>query len=253
MGENGYVCHHNLLGSGTVGFRGLIETFEAWASRARLWAWIITAVVGVPTAAVAVTGYLGGSFGHAPLFQLIPAILITAASSFWLANFFRSNLAIRKFGSDVTHNDDLRQEEATRNPLRVMDIFLYPDDNDQDFKRKLRIVLLNKNEKRVHIRSASWKRRTDDDVELRSQDRYLWQIENHPGSWRVDDWREEESADIIVDPGAAVRTYIGLHHEASQHGISRRLIQGRLGTLTVNMMIDGRPMQQQISPGPICI
>jgi hypothetical protein len=63
------------------------KSFENLATRARLWTWVIGAIVLAATAAVTlmtgIAGFLGGNLGQAPLFQLIPAMLIATASTAW--------------------------------------------------------------------------------------------------------------------------------------------------------------------------
>jgi hypothetical protein len=118
-------------------------------------------------------------------------------------------------------------------------------------KRKLRIVLRNESGRHITVRATSWQRRSNDDIQLRSQDRYLWQIEDSPGSWEDNKWRPGETTEISAGPGAAIWTYIGLHDQATDHGVRRRSIQGRLGTLVVVLMTNGQMVEQRISLGPI--
>jgi hypothetical protein len=80
-----------------------IKALKELANRARLWTWIAGAVV-VATAAVvagvtAIAGFFGGMFGQAPLFQLIPAIHVAAASTAWLTS--RLSMLIGSQGSKV--------------------------------------------------------------------------------------------------------------------------------------------------------
>jgi hypothetical protein len=132
------------------------------------------------------------------------------------------------------------------------DVFLEVNDNPNiTYKRKLRIILRNDSGRTITIRGANWIRRGNDDIFLKPQRSYLWQIEESPGSWENNKWKSEELAEMSVPPGFVVWTYIGLHDQATHEGVRRRLIGGRLGSLVVVLMIDGRIVEQRISPGPI--
>jgi|SRR5208282_1869360 len=91
----------------------------------------------------------------------------------------------------------------------------------------------------------------EDDIEQRPQDHYLWQIEERPNSWENLEWRSGEISEITAGPGATLRTYIGVHDQATDQGVRRRLVQGRLGTLVVIFTIDGQVVERRISLGPI--
>ena len=133
-----------------------------------------------------------------------------------------------------------------------LDVLMETNDaSNITYKRKLRIVLRNDSGKDITILSANWRRRSSDDIDLKSQDRCLWQIEEQLGSWEDNKWKPEEKTEISAGPGFALWTYIGLHDQAIHHGVRRRLVQGRLGILTVVMRIDGEIIEQRISPGPI--
>ena len=136
--------------------------------------------------------------------------------------------------------------------LVPLDVLMETNDaSNITYKRKLRIVLRNDSGKDITILSANWRRRSSDDIDLKSQDRYLWQIEEQLGSWEDNKWKPEEKTEISAGPGFGLWTYIGLHDQATYHGVRRRLVQGRLGILTVVMRIDGEIIEQRISPGPI--
>jgi hypothetical protein len=229
--------------SGIVAFQDFIKSFEAGATRARLWAWVVGALVVIPTGLTAAMGYLGGSFGQAPLFQLIPAALITAASSLWLAIRVRPVTASIRSPTESSSIDTI---------LVPLDIWLETtDDPKVNFKKKLRIVLRNASGKHLTVRAATWERRSSADLTVRQMERYLWQVEGDNG-WENGSWRPQELAEILVPPGAAIRTWIGLHDGAVHEWVRRRLVQGHLGILTVPLTIDGQaPKQQRLVLGPI--
>jgi hypothetical protein len=136
--------------------------------------------------------------------------------------------------------------------LVPLEVFLETNDGPSiTYKRKLRIVLRNESANHITVLSASWRRRNIDDIMIKSQDRYLWQIEEQLGSWENNRWKPEERTEISADPGFTLWTYIGLHDQATDHDVRRRLVQGRLGSLTVVMRIDGKIVEQRISPGPV--
>jgi hypothetical protein len=243
-------CHRNLPESGIVAFQEFIKSVEAGATRARLWAWVIGAVVVIPSVVTAAMGYFGGSFGQAPLFQLIPAVLITAVSSLWLAiRFMPTGTASKTFAG--SGGEPLAT--STDRTLIPLDIWLETTDDPKiHFKKKLRIILRNASGKHITIRAATWERRSSADVPVRQMERYLWQIEGDNG-WENGSWRPQEVAEILVPTGAVLRTWIGLNDGAGHDGIRRRLVQGHLGILIGPLTIDGQVTQQRLALGPISV
>jgi hypothetical protein len=124
------------------------------------------------------------------------------------------------------------------------------DDQAIQYKRKLRIVLRNESEKHIIVRSPSWRRRSNLDIQVRPQDRYLWQTEG-PNGWENGSWGPNEMAEVPAGPGAILRTWIGLHDDATRDGVRRRLVQGNLGILVVPLIIDGQLTEQRLTLGPI--
>jgi hypothetical protein len=109
----------------TVSFREIRHRIELWLGRIHLASWLIGIIVAAVTTTVAVVtavaGYLGVSLGQAPLFQLIPAVLMAMAASAWLTN--------RLFGLMGT------RYKSPRNELSSMRNFLiYLDHADQQTK-----------------------------------------------------------------------------------------------------------------------
>jgi hypothetical protein len=137
--------------------------------------------------------------------------------------------------------------------LTPLDVFLEINDApDITYKRKLRIIIRNDTETHITIRSAtSWIRRNIDDIENQPQDRYLWQMEQYPGAWQENKWRQGEVTELSIPPGYAVWTYIGVHDQATHRGIGRRLVQGRLGVLVLVLTIDGQLIEKRMPLGPI--
>jgi hypothetical protein len=225
-----------------------IKSVEAWATRARLWTWVIGTVVVIATSLTAAVGYLGTNFGQTPLFQLIPAVLITAASSLWLV----SRLRLRRNGSQTTNqvapSDRELLPSSSEQCLVPQDIFLeINDDPSIRYKRKLRIRLQNKSRKHLIVRAATWQSRAETDIEVRPLNNHPWQIRRPDSSWSA------EMAEVAASPNAVLRTWIGLHEQADHDDVRQRIVQGTLGALTIPMVIDNLVVEQRISFGPIRI
>jgi hypothetical protein len=157
-------------------------------------------------------------------------------------------------GPKPMHESSANNSTTTKPLLIPQDIYLEANDSPElRYKRKLRIVLKNESSKYIQVMSANWRRRTGDDIEIKPQERLVWQVEEQPGSWENNKWKPGETAEITANPGSVVWVYIGLHDHATEHGVRRRLVQGRLGTLTIVMRADGQVTEQIISPGPIRI
>jgi hypothetical protein len=225
-----------------VGLRERIEQIERFLGRVHLLWWLLPSSV-----LTLITGILG-YIRDAPFGVFVAGLIAAfAIPSLGLAALF---FAANRLHRNSKHAGGSQVDKS----LVPLDVYLeINDDPTITYKRKLRIVLRNESGRHITVRTTSWQRRSNDDIQLRSQDRYLWQIEESPGSWEDNKWRPGETTEISAGPGAAIWTYIGLHDQATDHGVRRRLVQGRRGTLVVVLMTDGQMVEQRTSLGPIRI
>jgi hypothetical protein len=152
------------------------------------------------------------------------------------------NLRDRHPAVGFVRADQVRVEPA---PFTVQDVYLERDDSPTThYHRKLRIVLKNDSGKDVSVRAGAWRSVTGD-ILIQPMGKHVWRYEGSQG-WQNDSWLSGEYEEVVVRPGMALQTWIGLDISADEIDIRRRQITRRLGALIVPLTIDEQNDEQRI-------
>lgn len=116
--------------------------------------------------------------------------------------------------------------------LIPLDVYLEVNDSPTiEYKRKLRIVLRNVSEHDVLVKAGQW--RTDiGDIEVRPLKQQSWDPETEKG-WTSGHWSGPGRPELLVHPGQAFSTWVGLMPSVVEQDVRRRFVTQRLGTLII--------------------
>jgi len=141
---------------------------------------------------------------------------------------------------------DRSQVDLIGSPGQVLvpqDAYYLHDTAAEGYPHKLKIVLKNDSSVDFILTSAEWQDTWN--LTLPPLNEHLWQPEGRRG-WQNDDWGGETNEALLVRPGRAIQTWVGLPAPLDKVELRRRMMTKRLGTLIVPLTIDGRTTLETI-------
>lgn len=197
-------------------FGSWLKTIEEVSNRIRLWVWIIGAIGVAVAGGVTMIGYLGASFGAAPLYQLIPAVLLSVAATMFLVMQLRDSV------SDL-------QASARRRPSFVDNMTVFTDVMDKQTKLSF---IPNRNLDRLCIR-LEWSSLLEGVIGVGD----MW---SEPNTWVIaeltDVVRSVRQVITLTEIGEKPLVPFGTHKFLRFPGINvpihqERLFRGRIGLI----------------------
>jgi hypothetical protein len=127
--------------------------------------------------------------------------------------------------------------------LVPQDAYYLHDTVAEGYPHKLKIALRNDSVGDFIVTSAEWQDTWN--LTLPPLHEHLWQPEG-PRGWQNDDWGGETNEALLVRPGRAIQTWVGLPAPLDKVELRRHMMTKRLGTLIVPLTIDGRTTLETI-------
>jgi hypothetical protein len=173
---------------------------------------------------------------------------VLGATVLWTAFLTYRDLHKERSGAltNVNETEIQRSQHAQSTPVPVLvpqDAYYLHDEDAKGYPHKLKIVLTNKSAGDIIVTPAEW--RNIWNFTSPPLNEHPWQPEG-PHGWQNKDWGEETHEPLLVRPGRAIQTWVGLPAPLGEVKLRRRIMTKRLGSLIVPFTIDRRATSETI-------